>query len=100
MPNENMQGQDLRGMLADSMLKGYNMPMRPPAGMNRQARPMDSRQMLAKGMQYMDPRQGLLYRGASAGADKLQQAILALMELIQSGQEDFEKGYKPGMRLR
>ena len=24
MPNENMQGQDLRGMLADSMLKGYN----------------------------------------------------------------------------
>ena len=96
MPNENMQGQDLRGMLADSMLKGYNMPIQPSG----QARPMDSRQMLAKGMQYMDPRQGLLYRGASAGADKLQQAILALMELIQSGQEDFEKGYKPGMRLR
>ena len=91
-----MQGQDLRGMLADSMLKGYNMPMRPP----RQPSAMDSRRMLAKGMQSMDPRQGLLYRGASAGADKLQQAILALMELIQSGQEDFEKGYKPGMRLR
>ena len=31
---------------------------------------------------------------------KLQQAILALMEMIQSGQKSFEKGYKPGMRLR
>ena len=91
-----MQGQDLRGMLADSMLKGYNMPMQPSG----QPSAMDSRRMLAKGMQSMDPRQGLLYRGASAGADKLQQAILALMELIQSGQKSFEKGYKSGMRLR
>jgi hypothetical protein len=55
---------------------------------------------IAAGMLNMDPRKTLTWRGMSAGADKLQQAILALIEMIQSGQKSFEKGYKPGMRLR
>ena len=86
---------------------------------------------IASGLLNMDPRNTHTWRGLSAGANalgragkkmidysplampfgggkeigpKLQQAILALMEMIQSGQEDFGKEYQKrggkGMRLR
>jgi len=129
MPNKNMQGQDLmsrmlppyaarlpieqsqpetgilpyedeavhRGPLAQRAFDTNQFRENLTRKLMKQGRAQDQ---MAAGMMNMDPRKTLTWRGMSAGADKLQQAILALMEMIQSGQEDFEKGYKPGMRLR
>jgi hypothetical protein len=129
MPNKNMQGQDLMsrmlppyaarlpmeqsqpetGILPYEDEAVHRSPLAQRAFDANQYRENLTRELMKQGraqdqmaaaMMNMDPRNTYTWKGLSAGAKQLQQAILALMELIQSGQENFEKGYKPGMRLR